>query len=104
MGQALEAGLYLHIPFCRAKCPYCDFYSLPGALELVPAYLKALKQEARLWAPLVADYRFSTLYVGGGTPSLLPPEFYEELLEFLAGILRLDLVELTIEANPEGLP
>ncbi len=103
MGQALEAGLYLHVPFCRAKCPYCDFYSLPEALSLVPDYLKALKREIALWAGEVADYCFITFYVGGGTPSLLPPEFYAALFEALGAFLHLELQELTLEANPEGL-
>ena len=103
MGQALEAGLYLHVPFCRAKCPYCDFYSLPGALSLVTDYLKALKKEIALWAPEVANYRLVTFYAGGGTPSLLPPEFYATLFETLEAFFCLELKELTLEANPEGL-
>ncbi len=103
MGQTLEAALYLHVPFCRAKCPYCDFYSLPKALDKAPLYLKALKMEARLRAPELKKYRLVTFYAGGGTPSLLPPSFYEELFSFLAGLFPLEFKEVTLEANPEGL-
>ncbi len=103
MGQTLEAALYLHVPFCRAKCPYCDFYSLPKALDKVPAYLKALKTEAKFWAPKLKGYRLVTFYAGGGTPSLLPPSFYEELFSYLAELFSLELGEVTLEANPEGL-
>ncbi len=102
MGQTL-AGLYLHVPFCRSKCPYCDFYSLPQALSQASAYLRALKQEIALWAPFVQDYRFVTFYAGGGTPSLLGPDFYAAVLEALEASFSLALEELTLEANPEGL-
>ncbi len=104
MGQTLiQAGLYIHIPFCRAKCPYCDFYSVPYRLDQVTSYLEALKNEATLWSPYLKDYRFVTFYVGGGTPSLLSPGFYEILLDHLYGILSFEPYELTLEANPEGL-
>ncbi len=104
MGQALiQAGLYVHIPFCKAKCPYCDFYSISNALDKSVPYLEALKTEVTLWARLLKNYRFVTFYVGGGTPSLLSPKFYEELLDHLYQILSFEPHELTIEANPESL-
>ncbi len=103
MGQKIEAALYLHVPFCQAKCLYCSFYSVPNALDLVPLYLKALREEIRLWTQRVSQYRFVTFYVGGGTPSLLEPSFYKEFLEVVSRELDFSPQECTIEANPEGL-
>ncbi|WP_168719922.1 radical SAM family heme chaperone HemW [Thermosulfurimonas marina] len=98
-----RAGLYIHIPFCRAKCPYCDFYSVTHPLE-EDSFLSALLTEAKLWSEFwPRDLPLETLYVGGGTPSLLSPRFYERLLEGLAEALPLAPEELTLEANPEGL-
>ncbi|RUM88506.1 MAG: coproporphyrinogen III oxidase [Thermodesulfatator sp.] len=98
-----RAGLYLHIPFCRAKCPYCDFYSVTRPPEET-SYLAALLAEAKLWAEFwPEELPLETLYVGGGTPSLLSPRFYERLLEGLLPILPLAPREMTLEANPEGL-
>ena len=98
-----RAGIYVHIPFCRAKCPYCDFFSLPQKEPPWRDYLDALKQELLLRKEDLTGLSFQTLYVGGGTPSLFPPHFYEEWLDFLAKHLDLELKERTIEVNPEGL-
>jgi oxygen-independent coproporphyrinogen-3 oxidase len=92
-------GLYVHIPFCAHKCGYCDFYSLAGRPGLIHVYIEALLSEA-------AGCRgmdFDTLYIGGGTPSLLGAD----LLKMLFGGLRKNfdlshLVEATIECNPES--
>jgi len=90
-------GLYLHIPFCVRKCDYCDFYSLPQSLDLLDDYTRALLTEA-------ANYRglsFQTLYLGGGTPSLLGAEGLRSLLDGLRRKLDLSPVsEATLEANP----
>ncbi len=61
-------GLYVHVPFCQTKCPYCDFYSITSP-DLTLAYLQALEVEASLYQDSFAS--FDTLYLGGGTPSLL---------------------------------
>ncbi len=92
-------GLYLHIPFCRRKCAYCDFNSYAGLEEQLPAYCSALIREMELWADqgLVA----STLYVGGGTPSLLSGDHVDLLLEAAGRHLALAPgAEVSIEANP----
>ncbi len=104
MGR-IEAALYLHVPFCRKKCPYCDFYSEPQVPSptLVRRYLEAVKKELLLRLREAAPYRYVTFYAGGGTPSLLPPAFYEELLSFLKEKLDFAPQERTLEANPEGL-
>ena len=96
-------GLYLHIPFCRSKCGYCDFASAPGTPEEIDSYLGALAAETARHDSLSGS--FSTLYVGGGTPSLLSPAQLERLCgitETLTGPLS-SLRESTFEANPESL-
>ncbi len=93
------AGLYVHIPFCRSKCVYCDFYSMPR-LDRVDEYVEALRQE---WAMRRGELRgeeVTTLYVGGGTPSLLTLRQLERLLEALP-LIR--VVEFTIEVNPDDI-
>lgn len=96
-------GLYLHIPFCVSKCPYCDFYSLPLATEeALDRYTDGLLAAMDQWAarrPLQAD----TLYFGGGTPSLLGGERLSRLIrraDELFGLLSADNAEITLEANP----
>ncbi|HIE32622.1 MAG TPA: radical SAM family heme chaperone HemW [Thermodesulfobacteriaceae bacterium] len=99
----MEAALYLHVPFCRQKCPYCDFYSVPTKPE-EEIYLKAVLREAEIWKSAISeDLSFVTFYAGGGTPSLLSPSFYEKLFEGLGRLFDFRPEELTLEANPEGL-
>ena len=64
-------GIYVHIPFCRSKCEYCDFYSIPGARskELMTRYLDAVIAHIRESAPCAVGYEVDTVYFGGGTPS-----------------------------------
>ncbi len=99
----MRLALYLHVPFCRSKCPYCDFYSVT---KMIPEklYLRALLQELTLWEDyLEEEPTLVTFYAGGGTPSLLSPQFYARLFEYLAAHFRFEPKELTLEANPEGL-
>lgn len=99
----MGTGLYVHIPFCRAKCGYCDFASAPGKPEEIDAFLGALAAETARYDALAGS--FSTLYVGGGTPSLLSPAQLERLcgiIETLTGPVG-SLRESTFEANPESL-
>ncbi|OGR44165.1 MAG: hypothetical protein A2X35_13025 [Elusimicrobia bacterium GWA2_61_42] len=96
-------GLYVHIPFCRAKCGYCDFASAPGTAEEIDVFLEALTREAASYAALAG--RFTTFYAGGGTPSLLSERQLEKFfraVEKLTGPLG-GLAEATFEANPESL-
>jgi oxygen-independent coproporphyrinogen-3 oxidase len=95
----MPLGLYLHIPYCHAKCRYCDFYSRPGARSVPPAYAEALLRELARFtggAPLRPD----TVYFGGGTPSLLAPEAVARLLD---AAQPLPGAEITLEANPEAV-
>jgi len=92
-------GLYIHIPFCISKCHYCDFYSLTAVPELMDRYIDALLVEADSYRGL----SFATLYIGGGTPSLLGSARLEKLVNGLSRRFDLeDLQEATIEVNPES--
>ena len=70
-------GLYIHIPFCIRKCPYCDFYSVTD-LSLKNSFIKALTQEMRFYAEQAVSV--DTLYIGGGTPSVLNPGEIESIV------------------------
>ncbi len=96
-----ETALYLHIPFCRKKCPYCNFYSITQGFEET-VYLSALKKEIFFWKERF-NIKIKTFYAGGGTPSLLSPKFYESLFEILSKDFDFAPLELTLEANPETL-
>ncbi len=96
------AGLYIHIPFCRKKCRYCDFVSFADSSREDLYYL-ALISEMRLYAPLMKDKRFDTVFIGGGTPTVLSEGKLGHLLSELKN--RFDIApdaEITCEANPES--
>lgn len=100
--QAVEGvGLYVHIPFCASKCAYCDFPSYPGKLALRGQYIDAVEKEIVCRAPQHQEMVAQTVYIGGGTPSLLAPE---QIARILAGLRRhYTLVadaEISCEANP----
>ena len=101
MNVTRQPGIYIHIPFCKAKCGYCDFYSIEDS-SLSSAFLDALIQEIKLFtADLSAMPKFDTIYLGGGTPSLLPIENLSQILSALPKYCKLDPdCEITIEVNP----
>ena len=68
MSNCKDPGLYIHVPFCRTKCPYCDFYSITS-LSLIPDWREALLREILVYKDRCRN--FDSLYLGGGTPSLL---------------------------------
>lgn len=98
------AGIYVHIPYCKRKCVYCDFYSTP-AMGDVEAYVDCVAREcAARQAAVLGGERVSTLYVGGGTPSLLTPGQMHRLLDGLRRSADLSGVEeLTVEVNPDDV-
>ena len=97
-------GLYLHIPFCRSKCLYCDFYSLPSAEEQMDRYAAALCRHLVETAPRAACHQVDTVYFGGGTPSYLGTERLERLLKTVEKHYALSRgAEITLEANPDSL-
>ncbi|MFZ0611453.1 MAG: radical SAM family heme chaperone HemW [Desulfobacterales bacterium] len=97
---AAAAGLYIHVPFCRKKCRYCDFYSVEN-FGLQVGYLKALRQEMRLAAAAHPALGFDTLYLGGGTPTVLGAGGVEEIIAAARQAFSLLAdTEVTVEVNP----
>lgn len=93
-------SVYIHIPFCLKKCLYCDFYSVTET-EQVEAFLDALTHEVTLSADRYKDTETSTIFFGGGTPSLLEPSQIERILIALGTVFRIvPDAEVTLEANP----
>jgi oxygen-independent coproporphyrinogen-3 oxidase len=93
-----QAGLYIHIPFCKSKCGYCSFYSIKS-LNLIPDFTDALNKEMKFYSKLFKS--FDTVYLGGGTPSLLTPQQLETILKTVSKYYRIDPhAEITIEVNP----
>ena len=96
-----SVALYIHVPFCRARCAYCDFNTYAGLEAKIPAYVQALCRESAAagdrWGPL----RISTIYIGGGTPSLLPVRLLSDVLTVVDDTLDLSQCsEFSLEANP----
>jgi oxygen-independent coproporphyrinogen-3 oxidase len=94
-------GIYIHIPFCYSKCGYCDFYSDTN-IQLAEKFLTALASEIDQYSGIVDRYAvFDTIYLGGGTPSVLNPDQIHNILEMLRKNFTFDMkTELTIEINP----
>ena len=96
-------GLYLHIPFCKSKCTYCDFYSLPHSEEKMDAYTAALIRHLEEVAPRCARQTVDTVYFGGGTPSYLGEKRLTQLLKTVKKHYHVAPdAEITLEANPDS--
>lgn len=94
-----ELGIYVHIPFCKQKCSYCDFISYCDKNDLIEKYIKALKQEIKNSS--VNEYEISTIYIGGGTPSYIESKYISEILKTIKQKYNISKnVEITIEVNP----
>jgi oxygen-independent coproporphyrinogen-3 oxidase len=98
----MSAGLYVHVPFCAAKCPYCHFYSELPTADGLRAWREGLGREADRAAVEAGGLRFDTLYLGGGTPSLLGPDDVAALRALAESRFRAEIAEFTLEANPCG--
>ena len=99
------AGIYLHIPFCAVKCMYCDFYSIADREESIPRFIKSLTTEIDRCNVNCSTWKFDTVFIGGGTPSLLEPLHVESILSALQNKYDLSNVkEFTLEANPGEAP
>ena len=97
------AGIYIHVPFCRRACHYCDFHFTTNLKNRLPL-VEALIDEIKLRKRYLNSESISTIYFGGGTPSLLPIEDIEQILETIYKLHSVDAdVEFTLEANPEDL-
>ena len=102
-GEKPALGLYIHIPFCKAKCAYCDFYSLAHSEEKMDAYTAALLRHLEEVAPRAAGMQVDTVYFGGGTPSYLGTARLIRILQTVQR--RYDVTrdaEITLEANPDS--
>lgn len=97
-------GLYIHIPFCTAKCGYCDFNSYAGHEHMIPSYGDALLREASMWRSTVAGRRVETVFFGGGTPSLNPAGEMRMILDGLRATFDVaPEAEIALEANPGSI-
>ena len=97
-----KLGLYLHFPFCKAKCAYCDFFSLPD-LSRRADYERALARAVRSLQGELSDYTVETVYFGGGTPSLFSPDGLRACLSAIRESARVSSdAEITLECNPES--
>ncbi|MCC8194269.1 MAG: radical SAM family heme chaperone HemW, partial [Deltaproteobacteria bacterium] len=96
--------LYIHVPFCRAKCRYCAFYSvpLPGP-EALRAYTDTLLREIAFWGDALGNVPVESIFFGGGTPSLLPPKAVKAVLDRVRRAFTVSpKAEISMEANPES--
>ncbi len=96
-----ELGIYVHIPFCKRKCAYCDFISFSGKARLIEKYVEALKREINKCKIGKEDYMVKTIYFGGGTPSFIESKYIVEILEAIKEKFNISKnAEITIEINP----
>ncbi len=104
-GLSRPLSVYIHVPFCRSKCPYCAFNSSVPSGDQVELYLSSLSRESELWRSFTVEKpSVRTIYVGGGTPSVLSVGQWETLFELISRSFDLgDLEEFSVEANPESL-
>ena len=98
-----ELGIYIHIPFCKQKCYYCDFVSFPDKINLQEKYIEALIKELKSYN--LEEYDVTTIYIGGGTPSYISSDLIKKVLENLKGKIKNNKtkwedIEITIEVNP----
>ncbi len=94
-----QIGIYVHIPFCKQKCNYCDFYSLCNKDNLIKEYVECLKEEIKARSNL--NYHVKTIYIGGGTPSYINPKYIEDILTEIEHNFELDInAEISMELNP----
>lgn len=97
-------SLYIHIPFCKTKCPYCDFNTYQGIDDLMDPFLGALRVELELWGKVLDHPPVNTVFFGGGTPSYLPDGRIGEVLSTTRDAFDLgENAEITVEANPGDL-
>jgi oxygen-independent coproporphyrinogen-3 oxidase len=97
------AGIYIHIPFCKKICSYCDFYK-STLISLIPEYLSAVQKELSGRSTYLQNETVDTIYLGGGTPSLLEPGQISDLINHITHFYSVtDVCEITLEANPDDL-
>ena len=98
------AGIYIHIPFCKSKCTYCDFASYPREITKAESYFACLYREIKARGEQLKNKVFDTVYIGGGTPSIVKPEYITGAVKQVKKYFNLsDSPEITIEINPGTL-
>ena len=104
-----ELGIYIHIPFCKKKCDYCDFISYSGKENYIDEYVEAIKNEIKYELNKVInsieDYRVTTIYIGGGTPSFISSKHIVEIINTIKKYIvwaddPVCPLEVTLEVNP----
>lgn len=102
--QPKTLGVYLHIPFCKTICTYCNFLTFAHKNKWIPEYVAALQKEILLRSAQFTEYKISTIYFGGGTPSLIDAQFIESIIYTIKSHFDCSqLNEISLEANPESL-
>src|SRR5258707_1051288 len=107
MTSPIDVGLYVHVAFCKTKCFYCDFNTYAGLGHLIDDYVNAVVTEIRHQPPALADdngqsrFRIGSIFLGGGTPSLLSPEQIGRILDAAREWDVTSDAEISIEANPD---
>lgn len=97
-------ALYIHIPFCATKCPYCDFNTYAGIESLIPSYSAALSRELEIWGALLDTPKVTTVFFGGGTPSYIGIEHISEIFSSFENFYNVQKdAEITLEINPDDV-
>lgn len=97
-------GIYIHIPFCKSKCYYCDFVSFCDKDDYIDSYFNALIKEIKLKKNILRDKEVDTIYIGGGTPSVVDDRYIEKLLDYIKNNFNIKKdAEITIEVNPQTI-
>ncbi len=99
-----EIGIYIHIPFCLSKCFYCDFVSYSGREDMIEKYVYALCNEIIQNAEVLGEYKVTTVYIGGGTPSFIDAKYIAQILSTIYMVTdKANIEEITIECNPNSI-
>ena len=94
-----EIGLYIHIPFCKSRCYYCDFFSTQNCEDLIEQYIDAVCKELLQNAEIFSEYSIKTVYFGGGTPSYIDSKYIAKIMDIIK-LFSNNINEITIEINP----
>ena len=99
-----EIGIYIHIPFCLSKCFYCDFVSYSNREDMIEKYVYALCNEIIQNAEVLGEYKVTTVYIGGGTPSFIDAKYIAQILSTIYMVTdKANIEEITIECNPNSI-
>ena len=100
--NSMDIGIYIHIPFCKAKCKYCNFFSKVDSESLIDSYTAEMQREIIKMSEKAKNAFVKTIYLGGGTPSILPLKNIEDILNAVYKYFNVDSLETTIEVNPNS--